>query len=119
MCSKSNYEWYKEHHICVRCGQEDAVRKHVLCFRCMMKGRERDLIYSNKHREEIREKSRINSKKRYEKLKALGLCTSCGKRQTKYNKVHCEYCGAKVRERQRKTYLLNVYATKSMAEIRV
>ena len=53
------------------------------------------------------------------KLKELGLCTSCGKRPTKHNKVYCEYCGARVRERQRKAYLLNIYATKSMAEIRV
>ena len=119
MCCKTTYEWYKEHNICVRCGQEDAVRNHVLCFRCMIDARERALKYANKHKEELKEKNKIKSKKRYAKLKELGLCTSCGKRPTKHNKVYCEYCGARVRERQRKAYLLNIYATKSMAEIRV
>lgn len=119
MCSRNNYEWYKEHNICVGCGQEDAVRNHVLCFRCMINARERASAYANNHKDELKEKSRIKSKKRYEKLKELGLCTSCGKRHTKFNKVQCEYCSAKNRERQRKAYLLNVYATKSMTEIRV
>lgn len=119
MCDRSNYEYYKKHHICVRCGQEDAEKNHTLCLSCMMKNREYSLNYNNKHKEQRREKSRINSKIRYNRLKNLGICTSCGKRKTKNNKVCCEYCAAKINERNRKKYLLYVYATKDMAEIRV
>lgn len=54
MCKVNNYEWYKEHHICVRCGQHDAEKNHVLCLECMMKNRESSLNYANRNREEIR-----------------------------------------------------------------
>lgn len=119
MCDTTNYEYYKKHHICVRCGQEDAERNHTMCLMCMMKSRESAMAYYNKHKEERKEKDRIKSKTRYNKLKSLGICTSCGKRQTKKNKVCCDYCSAKANERQRKKYLLYVYATKNMCEIRV
>jgi NMD protein affecting ribosome stability and mRNA decay len=119
MCDSSNYEYYKKHHICVRCGQEDAERNSTLCFRCRIKNRESSINYYRCHKEEQREKNRIKSKNRYNKLKELGLCTSCGKRQAKNNKVFCEHCAAKSRERNRKKYLLYVYATRNIAEIRV
>lgn len=44
MCDSSNYEYYKKHHICVRCGQEDAERNSTLCFRCRIKNRESAII---------------------------------------------------------------------------
>lgn len=119
MCSKANYEFYKKHHICVRCGQEDAERKHTMCLSCMMKSREESLNYSMSHREEINEKSRIRSKIRYERLKQEGLCTACGKRHTEHNKIQCKYCSARKNAQNRTKYLLNAYANKNMAEIRV
>lgn len=119
MCDSSNYEYYKKHHICVRCGQEDAERNSTLCFRCRIKNREASINYYNRHKEENKEQNRIKSRVRYNKLKKLGLCTSCGKRQAKNNKVCCNHCAAKARERSRKKYLLYVYATRNIAEIRV
>lgn len=119
MCDITNYEYYKKHNICVRCGQEDAEKNHTLCLECMMKNRKSALAYYNKHKESINEKDRIKNKIRYNKLKELGICTSCGRRKTKNNKVYCEYCSSRINARNRKKYLLNVYATKNMAEIRV
>ncbi len=119
MCDTNNYNYYKQHHICVKCGQEDAERNHTLCLNCLIKAREYSLVYYYKHIEEQREKGRIKNKIRYEKLKNQGICTACGKRQTKNNKVHCEYCSAKENERKRNKYLLYVYETKNLAEIRV
>ena len=52
MCSKNNYEFYKKHHICVSCDQEDAEKNHTLCLNCMIKARERASIYSRKHKDE-------------------------------------------------------------------
>ena len=49
MCSES-YKYYKEHHICVSCGQENAEKNHTQCLNCMMKARERALIYFKKHK---------------------------------------------------------------------
>ena len=119
MCYSKNYEFYKKHHICVRCGQEDAERNHTLCFRCMIKNRESSIAYHKKHKNERIEKKREINKIRYYKLKQLGICTSCGKRKTKYNKVYCEFCNARRNERYRRKYLLNIYATKNMIEIRI
>lgn len=118
MC-RVNYEYYKDHHICVKCGQEDAEKDHTLCLNCMMKERERAAIYAQKHRKELLEKYRRNSKNRYNRLKEQGICTSCGKRPAAKNKILCRHCSAKVNYRKRQKYLLNIYATKNICEIRV
>ena len=52
MC-RENYKYYKEHNICVSCGQENAEKNHTLCLNCMMKARERALIYFKKHKKEV------------------------------------------------------------------
>ncbi len=119
MCSKANYEFYKSHNICVSCGQEDAEKNHTLCLCCMMKNRERSMEYHKKHREELKEKYRKRDKIRYDNLKKQGICTCCGKRHTKYNKIYCEHCSARKNAQHRAKYLLNIYASKTMAEIRV
>lgn len=54
MCSKNNYEYYKSHNICVRCGQENAEKNHTLCLECMMKNREESLNYNRTHKKERR-----------------------------------------------------------------
>lgn len=118
MCNE-NYEYYKSHHVCVRCRHEDAEKNHTLCLNCMMKDREASINYYHEHKEEIKEKKRITDKIRYNRLKSLGICTSCGKRTTKNNKVVCEHCSARINNRNRAKYLLNVYATRTMAEIRI
>lgn len=119
MCDSSNYEYYKKHHICARCGQEDAEKNSILCFRCRIKNRESSINYYKRHKEERKEQNRINNRLRYDRLKKQGLCTSCGKRQAQNSKVYCDRCAAKAKERNRKKYLLYVYATRNIAEIRV
>ena len=119
MCNIKDYEFYKSHHICVRCGQEIAEENHTLCLVCMIKSREEARAYHKKHKEEKREQNRIRSRNRYHKLKGLGVCTSCGKRQVKNNKVLCEHCRIKANYKQRQKYLLDVYATRNICEIRV
>lgn len=119
MYDSSNYEYYKKHHICVNCGQEDAERNSTLCFRCRIKNRERAIDYYKRHKEDIKEKKRIKNKERYNYLKENGICTSCGKRKTKNNKICCEHCAAKINERNRKKYLLYVYSIRNIADIRV
>ena len=119
MCSVNNYEYYKSHNICVRCGQEDAENNHTMCLECMMKSREESLKYHRKHRKERQEKDRIRAKKRYYKLKNEKICTCCGKRPSRKGKVLCNQCAARINYRKRKAYLLNVYAAKRMYEISI
>lgn len=119
MCNINNYEFYKSHHICVRCGQEDAERNNTLCFRCRIKNRESSINYYNSHKEERKEKNRISSQVRYNRLKNLGLCTCCGKRKTNHNRIMCNHCRAKVNARHRRRYLLMVYATRNLSDIRI
>ena len=118
MCSES-YKYYKEHHICVSCGQENAEKNHTQCLNCMMKARERALIYFKKHKKELQEKSRIRAKNRYENLKEQGICTSCGKRPAADNKILCKHCAARINYRNRQKYLLNIYASKNIYEISI
>ena len=85
----------------------------------MMKNREAATNYYDTHKEEIKEKKRITSKIRYNKLKSLGICASCGRRITKDNKVICEHCSGRINAKNRAKYLLNIYATRAIAEIRI
>ena len=34
---RQRYYWLKEHHICVSCGQENAIKNHIYCVNCMGK----------------------------------------------------------------------------------
>lgn len=80
---RERYYWYKEHGICVRCGQEDAAPGKVKCEECAAKEADRSMAAYYRQREEQREEQREAMRRRqrdrYAKRRTEGLCTDCGK----------------------------------------
>lgn len=87
---KERYEWYKEHHICVRCKKEKAEKGKVYCLVCKMDKREQ-----NKNRNlttEQKERKRMHNLRRYDLMVAFEICPKCGKREHKNNSIFCGRC---------------------------
>ena len=54
---KQRYHWLKEHHICVSCGCENAVKNHIYCIECLGKDREKSYKrFLNRSEEEKQKK---------------------------------------------------------------
>ena len=104
--NKLLYEFYKRHKICVRCGQESAVKGKTRCITCLEKDAESQRkTRAQKTEEQLeiqREKNRIYAKERYKKLKEQGLCVNCGKPQTSTSEVYCIDCAIKNQRRNNK-----------------
>ena len=79
MPTKSEYEWRKEHNLCVRCGNETPIKGKAFCWRCLMAKRDdRGIEYVR----------RVDG----------GLCASCGKPLDREG-VICESCRLKRKEK--------------------
>lgn len=100
------YEWYKEHGICVRCGQMDAVKGKTKCVTCLEKNAESQRrLREKKSAEELElqaEKNKAYYRERYQKLKEAGLCVNCAKPQVSTSKVYCIDCAIKNQRRNNK-----------------
>lgn len=86
---KKSYEWYKEHGICVQCGQEEAAQHRVRCLECLAKNTTRkrknmDPEYAKRKRRERQEQ---------------GKCVWCGRPRAKDSKCYCTECRIKNRRR--------------------
>ena len=88
---RERYYWYKEHGICVSCGQEDAAPKKVKCEECAAKEAARNQTAYYRKREERREAMRRRKRELYAKRRAKGLCANCGKK-TSAGKRLCLDC---------------------------
>lgn len=101
----------KEHGMCAWCGKEKALEDRRLCWDCAEKSAE----YSAKRlRRMTPDEKRVRNAKRNEqardrrqKLRAAGLCTSCGKRKPAEDKAQCKLCrnryNIKEQERRRRS----------------
>lgn len=91
--------------ICVRCGKAKAVSGHVLCWQCKVymqdKNIERILAETAEQRKERLAKIAECCRKRYERLKASGLCITCGKRPAKPGHTRCEACQKRANARSK------------------
>ncbi len=119
MGSMERYNYLKKHHICVQCGQENAIRGQTLCFRCKANDIERKRKNYIRNRDNILPKAKRKNRERYYKLKEKHICPFCGKRKARMNKVLCDICAKKQNYKKREKYRLTVYETKSIFEIRV
>ena len=103
----NDYQWYKAHHICVRCHHHEAMNGKVTCLDCREKEREVDRQRKQKAlaNETLEHKTRRLqvAKARRERLKAQGLCIRCGKRKALQGKQHCLECNIKRRRINRES----------------
>lgn len=111
MADKSDYEWYKEHRICPRCGCNDAKAGRVFCESCL----EKDRIRKAKHRQthgQLTEREKTIKKNAYTRLverrKANNLCVRCGEPKEDNGRQYCEKCIVKFKEYNRASYLRRV-----------
>lgn len=76
---RERYYWYKEHGICVSCGQEEAAPGKVRCEECAAKVTTRRLAAYYRQGKAQQAADLQRHKVRYARRKALGRCTDCGK----------------------------------------
>ncbi len=97
------YAWRKTHHICVKCGQRDAIKGRARCIMCAEKGRERDAKRHAMEKLEYRTEEKYISLCRINKLYdlrvAFGVCTDCGKRNALSGYTKCNECMIKRRRK--------------------
>lgn len=103
----NDYQWYKAHHICVRCHRNDATKGMVTCLDCREKEHEYDRqrkqkALANETPEHKAERVR-KVRERVERLKAQGVCIWCGKHKALSGKQHCLECGIKRRRTNRES----------------
>lgn len=80
---KERYRRLKEHHICVKCGQNPVERNRVRCSECA-------------------EKAKKRSKENYDWLKQHHICVLCRQNPAEKNRVCCYECNMKLSEKSRK-----------------
>lgn len=84
--NKERYARYKQHHICVACGCEDAAKGKTRCLICLMKCNESTAKYNRTKRD--KEAYNQYMREYRQKRKEQGLCQQCG-RPTVNGKTFC------------------------------
>ena len=90
--SLASYNWYKAHHVCVRCRNASATDGLVTCQACR-----EAMNASNRFRYAAltpEQKAELLAKKKAvrEAWRAAGLCTLCGREREDPNLLTCEHC---------------------------
>ena len=90
--SLESYNWYKAHHVCVRCRNASATDGFVTCPKC------REAINAG-HRfwyaaltPERKKKGQAKTKAIRAKWREQGRCTRCGREREDPNLLTCERC---------------------------
>lgn len=98
--SLESYNWYKAHHVCVRCRNASATDGFVTCQKC------REAINAG-HRfwyaaltPERKKKGQAKTKAIRAKWREQGRCTRCGREREDPNLLTCERCRRGDRERK-------------------
>ena len=100
MPDKETYHWFKDHHICTKCGKEDAEPHQTMCAECLEKSRACKKKAYAALDEDARRMKCQRSAERYERLKAQRICPKCGRKSVK-GFVLCLECRLKGRRRDR------------------
>ena len=79
--SKSDYQFYKTHGICVACHQENALPERVHCLACLLDKRAKDREYKRQQKSQVSEEEKLRrneqSRIRYQKRREAGICKNC------------------------------------------
>ena len=88
----SEYQWYKQHGICVDCNRENALPGITYCRCCKARRIEYNRTEWERHKERLIPINRERNKSLYWQRKEAGLCTRCGKNQPDTGKAKCTRC---------------------------
>lgn len=101
--SMEQYYWYKEHGICVKCKEYEAVPNKVKCEVCLLKesetAKKKIDNLTEEQKEERKALRREQERLRREKAKENGICTHCFKRKVVEGKNRCLDCIVKDKKR--------------------
>ena len=90
-----SYNWYKAHHICVRCNNAPTVDGLVTCQACReAMNASNSFRYAALTSEQKAERS-AKKKAVREAWQAAGLCTRCGRKREDKQLLTCEHCRKK------------------------
>lgn len=94
-----SYNWYKDHHVCVRCRSVSATDGFVTCQKCR-----EAMNASNRFRYAAltsEQKAEQSAKKKAVRAawRAAGLCTRCGREREDKQLLTCEHCRKKDKRR--------------------
>lgn len=95
MSSKELYLFYKSHGICVKCGQNKALKDHTLCGECTYKNNE---LAVKRYRKQTEEQKEVHNKYLRElrrKRIENGICIQCGSRKALQGLQLCMECRLK------------------------
>lgn len=74
------YWWRKQHHICVRCGKQDAYKDYTCCLQCRMDLRESAREHIEKEISAAQRAARnVRKRKIAAEKRANGICLQCSK----------------------------------------
>lgn len=100
---RETYHWRKAHHVCTKCGKEDAEPHKTLCAECAAKCAATDKKYRDSLDEERRQRIKQQKQAQKARRRNSGLCLECGKIAIKGRRF-CLDCLIKTRRRNKKRY---------------
>ena len=100
---RETYHWRKAHHVCTKCGKEDAEPHKTLCAECAAKCAAIDKKYRSSLDEERRQRIKQQKQAQKDRRRNSGLCVECGKTALKGRRF-CLDCMIKTRRRNKKQY---------------
>ena len=92
---KSDYEFYKEHGICVNCRHEKARHGKTLCWRCAANYSDSE----KSNRKPPSEEHKQYLKDRREQKRGNGVCVICGAEKATEGTTTCRRCREKAKRR--------------------
>ena len=101
--ARETYHWRKAHHVCTKCGKEDAEPHKTLCAECAAKCTAIDKKYRSSLDEERRQRIKQQKQAQKDRRRNSGLCVECGKTALKGRRF-CLECLIKTRRRNKKQY---------------
>lgn len=109
MSSKALRQMYKEHHIRIHCGQNDAMPERVSCAECLAKDLERHTqtyeSLSGETKAAYLQKCNERQREKRKRLAAKGICTTCLKRPMSKGYRSCIECRTKDAQKRARTSL--------------
>lgn len=100
--NRKRYWYYKEHGICTKCGQRDAMYGFSLCEECSYKMIMQKQEYQKNLTKERRDRINQLSRERKARFREKGLCSACGRKVNDTRYKLCLECRLAARRYHKK-----------------
>jgi hypothetical protein len=106
--TKEDYQYFKEHDYCPRCGKQQSLMRMTVCWDCaeeMAEGKRQALaagkcincwknpaLTGRQYCDDCRVRRQEKQRQRYHERKKAGVCVYCGKAPQWHGRTTCAYC---------------------------